>query len=63
MCYILLCAFLVMMFLITFRLRDSIDEMRRSLEAKENALEGLQQSIFEKEQVLILEPLLISYEC
>ncbi|RRT36156.1 hypothetical protein GW17_00038273, partial [Ensete ventricosum] len=35
-----------------FRLRDNFDEMRRSLEAKENALEALHQSIFEKEQVL-----------
>lgn len=36
---------------ILYRLRESIDEMRRSLEAKENALEGLQHSIFDKEQV------------
>lgn len=35
-----------------FRLRDNFDEMRRSLEGKENALEALHQSIFEKEQVL-----------
>lgn len=34
------------------KLRDTIDEMRRSLEAKESALEGLQHSIFEKEQML-----------
>eukprot|EP00262_Sarcandra_glabra_P008192 TRINITY_DN21500_c0_g1_i1.p1 TRINITY_DN21500_c0_g1~~TRINITY_DN21500_c0_g1_i1.p1 ORF type:complete len:803 (-),score=248.88 TRINITY_DN21500_c0_g1_i1:259-2667(-) len=34
------------------KLRENIDEMRRSLEAKENAFEGLQQSLFEKEQML-----------
>lgn len=51
---VLLRAFIVLMMSMTFRFRDSIDEMRRSLEAKENALEGLQQSIFEKDQVLVL---------
>lgn len=34
------------------RLRDNIEELRRSLEPKENALEALQQSLLEKEQVL-----------
>lgn len=34
------------------RFRDTIDEMRRSLDAKENALEQLQQSFIEKEQML-----------
>ncbi|XP_074571452.1 protein GRIP [Curcuma longa] len=34
------------------KLRDNFDEMRRTLEAKENALEALHQSIFEKEQLL-----------
>ncbi|XP_042500883.1 protein GRIP-like [Macadamia integrifolia] len=33
------------------KLRETVDEIRRSLGAKENALEGLQQSLFEKEQV------------
>uniref|UniRef100_A0A1D1ZHY7 Protein GRIP n=1 Tax=Anthurium amnicola TaxID=1678845 RepID=A0A1D1ZHY7_9ARAE len=34
------------------KLRENIDELHRTLEAKENALEGLQQSHFEKEQML-----------
>lgn len=33
------------------RLRDNIEELRRSFEPKENALETLQQSLLEKEQV------------
>ena len=33
------------------RLRDNIEELRRSLEPKENAFEALQQSLLEKEQV------------
>lgn len=33
------------------RLRDNIEELRRSLEPKENALEALQQSLLEKDQV------------
>lgn len=35
-----------------FRLRDNIEELRRSLEPKETALETLQHSIREKEQVV-----------
>ncbi|KAD7479106.1 hypothetical protein R6Q59_008062 [Mikania micrantha] len=34
------------------RLRDNIEELRRSLEPKENAIETLQQSLLEKEQML-----------
>ncbi|ONK55911.1 uncharacterized protein A4U43_C10F2220 [Asparagus officinalis] len=34
------------------KLRDTADELRHSLEAKQNALEQLQQSYFEKEQLL-----------
>nr|XP_043631810.1 protein GRIP [Erigeron canadensis] len=34
------------------RLRDNIEELRRSLEPKENAIETLQQSLLEKEQLL-----------
>ncbi|MQM15304.1 hypothetical protein Taro_048248 [Colocasia esculenta] len=34
------------------KLRENIDELHRVLEVKENALEGLQQSLFEKEQLL-----------
>ncbi|KAH0448048.1 hypothetical protein IEQ34_021848 [Dendrobium chrysotoxum] len=37
------------------KLRDSVDELLRSLEAKESTLEGLQQSLFEKEQVALAE--------
>lgn len=33
------------------RLRDNIEELRRSFAPKESALEDLQQSIVEKEQV------------
>jgi hypothetical protein len=39
------------------RLRDTIEDLRRSLEPKENALEALQLSVAEKEQVEII-PLL-----
>ena len=35
------------------RLRDTIEELRRSLQPKESALEALQQSLMEKEQVRI----------
>lgn len=35
------------------RLRDTIEELRRSLQPKESALEALQQSLLEKEQVCI----------
>lgn len=38
----------------TSRLRDKIDELRRSFEPKENSIETLQQSLMEKEQVLEL---------
>ncbi|KAK3014055.1 hypothetical protein RJ639_008049, partial [Escallonia herrerae] len=34
------------------RLRDDLEELRHSLEPKENALEALQQSLLEKEQML-----------
>ncbi|KAK1272411.1 Protein GRIP [Acorus gramineus] len=34
------------------KLRDNVDEMRRALEAKDNALESLQQSVLDKEQML-----------
>lgn len=34
------------------RLRDNIEELRHSLQPKENAIEALQQSLAEKEQVL-----------
>ncbi|XP_023754131.1 protein GRIP [Lactuca sativa] len=34
------------------RLRDNIEELRRSLEPKENTIETLQQSLVEKEQML-----------
>ena len=39
---------------LTSRLRDKIDELRRSFEPKENAIETLQQSLMEKDQVLKL---------
>ncbi|GJX14465.1 hypothetical protein Tco_0206223 [Tanacetum coccineum] len=35
---------------LSFRLRDNIEELRRSMEPKENAIETLQQSLLEKEQ-------------
>jgi hypothetical protein len=35
------------------RLRDTIEELRRSLQPKEGALEALQQSLLEKDQVCI----------
>lgn len=38
---------------IMFRLRDTVDELRHSLETKQNALEQLQQSFLEKEQVFV----------
>ncbi|KAF8410310.1 hypothetical protein HHK36_002836 [Tetracentron sinense] len=44
--------FIILIMSLTSRLRDSIDEARHSLEAKENALERLQQSLFDKEQML-----------
>lgn len=34
------------------RLRDNIEELRHSLQPKENAIEALQQSLAEKDQVL-----------
>lgn len=34
------------------RLRDNIEELRRSMQPKEDAIEALQQSILEKDQVL-----------
>ena len=34
------------------RLRDNIEELRHSLQPKENAIEALQQSLVEKDQVL-----------
>lgn len=34
------------------KLRDNVDELLRSIEAKESTLEGLQLSLFEKEQTL-----------
>ncbi|RVW85697.1 Protein GRIP [Vitis vinifera] len=37
---------------LTSRLRDKIDELRRSFEPKENAIETLQQSLMEKDQML-----------
>lgn len=39
---------------LTSRLRDKIDELHRSFEPKENAIETLQQSLMEKDQVLKL---------
>lgn len=35
-------------------LRDTIEDLRRSLQPKENAIEALQQSIAEKEQVQMI---------
>lgn len=37
----------------TCRLRDNIEELRRSLQPKEDALEALQLSLQEKEQVFM----------
>ena len=34
------------------RLRDNIEELRHSLQPKESAIEALQQSLAEKDQVL-----------
>lgn len=36
----------------TSRLRDNIEELRRSMQPKEDAIEALQQSLSEKEHVL-----------
>lgn len=36
-----------------YRLRDNIEELRCSLQPKESALEALQQTLLEKEQVLV----------
>jgi hypothetical protein len=33
-------------------LKDALEEMRRASEAKDNAMEKLQQTILEKDQVL-----------
>lgn len=41
------------------RLRDTIEELRRSLEPKENALEALQVSLAEKEQVRTNYPFIL----
>lgn len=35
-------------------LRDTMEDLRRSLQPKENAIEALQQSIAEKEQVQMI---------
>lgn len=37
------------------RLRDTVEELRHSLQPKESALEALQQSLLEKDQVSYLE--------
>ena len=44
-----------------YRLRDNIEELRGSLQPKESALEALQQTILEKEQVLVRYVCLIAY--
>lgn len=36
---------------LTFRLRDNIEELRHQLQPKETAIEALQHTILEKEQV------------
>lgn len=41
--------------LLIFRLRDNIEELRRSLTPKEIALEASQQALLEKEQVCSCE--------
>lgn len=37
--------------MLPIRLRDNIEELRHSLQPKESAIEALQQSILEKDQV------------
>lgn len=54
--------YILFLILLTSRLRDNIDELRRSLEPKENALEALQQSLLEKEQVWILELAVVQFD-
>ena len=49
--YIYSPVFILLMIEMKSRLRDTIEELRRSLEPKESALEALQQSLMEKEQV------------
>lgn len=39
---------------VSSRLRDTIEDLRRSLQPKESAIEALQQSLVEKEQVELI---------
>lgn len=45
--------FIIVTLSLKSRLRDTIEELRRSLQPKESALEALQQSLLEKDQVCI----------
>lgn len=45
-----------------FRLRDNIEELRRSLAPKETALESSQQALLEKEQVCTHQRVHILYQ-
>lgn len=51
--------------LLTFRLRDNVEELRHSLQPKESVIEALQQSLLEKDQVggflFIIEEALIEF--
>lgn len=44
---------LIITMLLAFRLRDNVEELRHSLQPKESALEALQQSLLEKDQVRV----------
>lgn len=56
--YFWLCSLCISNLPLTSRLRDNIEELRRSLQPKENALEALQQSLLEKEQVTMVNSIL-----